>query len=104
MFLEGFLEGHFSRGLSREEYGFHQNPQAEGAWVRILGVICAVTNKQTNKQTNKKAAKPEFKNIHIVRQSTTSQLPAHQNSLMAARAIPLSAYRLGPPSSNKTRK
>jgi hypothetical protein len=33
-----------------------------------------------------------------------SQLPAHQNSLMAARAIPLSACRLGPPSGNRTRK
>jgi hypothetical protein len=33
-----------------------------------------------------------------------SQLPDHQNSLMAARAIPLSACRLGPPSGNGTRK
>ncbi len=33
-----------------------------------------------------------------------SQLPDHQNSLMAARAIPLSACHLGPPSGNGTRK
>jgi hypothetical protein len=33
-----------------------------------------------------------------------SQLPAHQNSLTATRAIPLSASRLGPPSGNGTRK
>ncbi len=33
-----------------------------------------------------------------------SQLPAHQNSLMAARAIPYSACRLGPPRGNGTRK
>ncbi len=38
-----------------------------------------------------------------VRQSTTLSYP-HQNSLMAARAIPLSACRLGPPSDNGTRK
>jgi hypothetical protein len=37
----------------------------------------------------------------IVRQYTTSQLPAHQNSLMADRAIPLSACRLGPPAATE---
>ncbi len=35
---------------------------------------------------------------------STIQLPSHQNSLMAPRAIPVSACRLVPPSSNGTRK
>jgi hypothetical protein len=36
----------------------------ENSWYHLCSY--KQTNKQTDKQTNKKAAKPEFKNIHII--------------------------------------